>query len=285
MGLDRERMGHAISLGVVPNVALGQTRVGELSMWKGMAGPHGTNAGIFAAQLAECGVTGPFEPFDGSEGLWAKLLGHPVQWEEEGWGEPYSIHETRFKFFPSQGGTQGPTGLAVELHSQVSPEDIAAIHLELPDGLFLRAVHEPEKWNPQTRETADHSIPYLVAVALHDGVVTPASFTPQRIHDPALRDLISHMTIDPNPEFSRRYPDEIHCRLEVTTGSGRTHVAQCVYPKGFPQNPMSDADVEAKFRACCAELLTAQQCDRALELLWSLEAQPNLKELFDNLVV
>jgi 2-methylcitrate dehydratase len=167
----------------------------------------------------------------------------------------------------------------------VSPADIASIHLELPDGLFLRAVHEPEKWHPQTRETADHSIPYLVAVALHDGVVTPASFTPQRIHDPALRALISKMTIDPNPEFSRRYPDEIHCRLEVTTGSGQKHVAQCVYPKGFPQNPMSDADVEAKFRSCCAALLTAQQCDRALALLWSLEDQPNLKALFDTLVV
>ena len=115
--------------------------------------------------------------------------------------------------------------------------------------------------------------------------MTPASFDPQRIHDPALRSLISNMTIDPNPEFSRRYPDEIHCRLEVTTGSGSTHVAQCVYPKGFPQNPMSDADVEAKFRSCCAELLTTQQCDRALELLWSLEAQPNLEALFDTLVV
>ena len=122
-------------------------------------------------------------------------------------------------------------------------------------------------------------------MALHDGVVTPASFHPQRIHDPALRALISKMTIDPNPEFSRRYPDEVNCRLEVTTGSGSTHVAHCVYPKGFPQNPMSDADVEAKFRSCCAALLTAHQCDRALELLWSLEAQPNLKELFDNLVV
>src|ERR671918_854215 len=271
MGLDRERMGHAISLAVVPNLALGQTRVGELSMWKGMAGPHGTKAGIFAAQLAECGVTGPFEPFDGSEGLWAKMLGHPVQSQEDGWVESYSINDTRLKFFPSQGGTQGPTGLAVELHSQVSREEITAVHLEIPEGLFHRAVREPEKWNPQTRETADHSIPYLVAVALHDGVVTPASFNPQRIHDPALRALISKMTIDPNPDFSRRYPDEVNCRLAVTTGSGRTHVAQGVYPKGFPQHPMSDADVEAKFRSCCAELLTAQQCDRALELLWSLE--------------
>ena len=285
MDLDRERMGHAISLAVVPNLSLGQTRVGELSMWKGMAGPQGTKAGIFAAQLAECGVTGPFEPFDGSEGLWAKMLGHPVQSQEDGWVESYSINDTRLKFFPSQGGTQGPTGLAVELHSQVSREEITAVHLEIPEGLFHRAVREPEKWNPQTRETADHSIPYLMAVALHDGVVTPASFNPQRIHDPALRSLISKMTIDPNPEFSRRYPDEVNCRLEVTTVSGEKRVAQCVHPKGYPQNPMSDAEVEEKFRSCCAELLTPQQCDRALELLWSLEDQPNLKELFDNLVV
>jgi 2-methylcitrate dehydratase len=93
------------------------------------------------------------------------------------------------------------------------------------------------------------------------------------------------MTIDPNPEFSRRYPDEIHCRLEVTTRSGSAHVAQCVYPKGFPQNPLSDADIEAKFRACCEDLLTVPQCDWALALLWSLEAQLNLTEIFDSLVV
>jgi len=124
-----------------------------------------------------------------------------------------------------------------------------------------------------------------VAVALHDGAVTPASFDPQRLRDPALHALIGKMTIDPNPAFSQRYPDEMNCRLEVTTGAGRTHVAPCVYPRGFPQNPMSDADIEAKFRSGCAALLTAHQCDRALELLWSLEAQPNLKELFDTLVV
>jgi 2-methylcitrate dehydratase len=284
MGLDRERMGHAISLAVVPNLPMGQTRVGELAMWKGMAGPHGTKAGIFAAQLAECGVTGPFEPFDGSEGLWAKMLNHPVQLED-GWGEPYSINDTRLKFFPSQGGTQGPTGVAVELHSQVSPEEIKAIRIQIPEGLLLRAVSEPEKWNPQTRETADHSIPYLVAVALQDGAVTPASFSPQRIQDPALRFLIDRMAVDADPEFSRRYPDEINCRIEVTTNSGEQRVAQTAYPKGHPRNPMSDAEIDSKFRSVTAELLTAQQCDRALNLLWSLEDQPNLDELLDNLVI
>ena len=285
MGLDQEQMNHAISLAVVPNLALGQTRVGELSMWKGCAGPSGTRSGIFAAQLAQQGMTGPFEPFDGSEGLWAKMLGNPVQLES-GWSEPYSINETRFKFFPSQGGTQGPAGLAVELRSQLSStEEIESIRIYLPGGLLLRAVSEPEKWQPKTRETADHSIPYLVAVALQDGAVTPDSFTLQRIQDPVLHTLISRMNVEEDPEFTRRYPDEINCRIEVTTASGKQLAAHTAYPKGHPSNPMTDAEIEAKFRSLSAGLLTAQQCDRALNLLWHLEDQPNLGELFDTLVV
>ena len=285
MGLDQVQMNHAISLAVVPNLALGQTRVGELSMWKGCAGPSGTRSGIFAAQLAQQGMTGPFEPFDGSEGLWAKMLGNPVQLES-GWSEPYSINETRFKFFPSQGGTQGPAGLAVELRSQLSStEEIESIRIYLPGGLLLRAVSEPEKWQPKTRETADHSIPYLVAVALQDGAVTPDSFTLQRIQDPVLHTLISRMNVEEDPEFTRRYPDEINCRIEVTTASGKQLAAHTAYPKGHPSNPMTDAEIEAKFRSLSAGLLTAQQCDRALNLLWHLEDQPNLGELFDTLVV
>ncbi|MFQ6029629.1 MAG: MmgE/PrpD family protein [Dehalococcoidia bacterium] len=285
MGLDQEKMGHAISLAVVPNLSLGQTRVGELSVWKGCAGPYGTKAGIFAAQLAERGMSGPFEPFDGSEGLWAKMLGNPVQLED-GWEEPYSINETRFKFFPSQGGTQVPTGLAVDLHPHLSgPEDIEAIRVYLPGGLFLRAVNDPEKWHPKTRETADHSIPYLVAVALQDGEVTPESFSLEKIQDPAIHSLISRMNVEEDPEYSGRYPEETNCRLEITTADGQQLTTHSAYPKGHPRNPMSDADIEAKFRNLSAGLITQEQCNRALSLLWSLEEQPDLEELLDTLVI
>jgi 2-methylcitrate dehydratase len=230
-------------------------------------------------------MTGPFEPFDGSEGLWAKMLDNPVRLEG-GWGEPYSINDTRLKFFPSQGGTQGPTGLAVELHSQISTSaEIEAIRIYLPSGLLLRAVSEPEKWHPKTRETADHSIPYLVAVALQDGAVTPDSFSPQRIQDPVLGALIDRMNVEADAEYTRRYPDEINCRIEVTTTSGKQLAAHATYPKGHPRNPMTDAEIDAKFRSLSAELLAPRQYDRALSLLWSLEDQPNLGELFDALVV
>ena len=163
--------------------------------------------------------------------------------------------------------------------------EIEAIRIYLPGGLPQRSVDDPEKWHPKNRETADHSVPYLVAVALLDGTVTPASFDTQRIQDPELHSIISRMNVEEDPEYSRSYPDEINCRIEITTVGGKQLAAQSAYPKGHPRNPMTNDEINTKFRSLAAELLTAQQCERALSLLWSLDEQPNLKELFDALVV
>ena len=191
MGLDRKTMGQAISLAIVPNLPLGVTRVGELSMWKGCAAACATRAGIFAAQLAQEGMTGPAEPFDGARGLWDQAIGQQIALEQFGGGpEPFRIAETSFKFFPSQLHTQGPIGLALELRSQVPAAEIAAIRIRTYRAAVRSAATDPQKWDPQTRETADHSIPYLVATAFQDGAVTPASFTHERIHSPAVRQLI-----------------------------------------------------------------------------------------------
>ena len=124
-----------------------------------------------------------------------------------------------------------------------------------------------------------------MAAAFHDGAVTPASFTPERVRDPALRPLIAKMTIDEDKDFTQRFPQESNCRMEVTTVSGQRLVAHTAYPKGHRCNPLSDADVEAKFRRLAEAVLAEQQCSTALELLWRVESLPNLQALFDILVV
>jgi 2-methylcitrate dehydratase len=284
--LDQEQMGHAISLAVVSNLPLGATRVGELSMWKGCAAASATRAGIFAAQLAQQGMTGPFEPFDGRRGLWEQAVHRPVQLNSFGdKTEPFRINSTTFKFFPSQIHTQGPIGLALKLRPQVPLTEIESIKVRAYRAAVSSASTEPQKWDPQTRETADHSIPYLVAVALHDGAVTPASFTNERIQDPALRPLIAKMTIEEDSSFTRRFPTEYNCLMEITTTSGETFVAQTSYPKGHQHNPLDDSEVDAKFRRLACGVLTEQQCDEALGLLWRFEDLPSLEELFDILVV
>ncbi len=122
-------------------------------------------------------------------------------------------------------------------------------------------------------------------MAFQDGAVTPASFTGQRVSDPALRPLIAKITIDEDPEFTNRLPDEHNCHMEVTDTSGRSYVAETSYPRGHRLNPLDDSEVEAKFRRLSCEVLTEQQCSRALELIWSLDDLPDLEEMFDSLVV
>lgn len=286
LGLDEEQMGHAISLAVVPNVPLRVTRMGELAMWKGCAAAAATRAGIFAAQLAAEGMTGPFEPFEGRKGLWEQAIGHPVAIAELGGnGAPFRITDTIFKFYPSQIHTQAPIDLAIRLHGRAPLDEIAAIKIHSYQSAVSSAATEPEKWDPQTRETADHSIPFLTAVGLRDGAVTPATFTPDRIADPGLRAIIGKMRLEENPEFTARYPAEYNCRIELIKGNGQTEVAATSFPKGHGKNPLSDADVDAKFRRLACPTITEQQCEQALELIWSLENLPNLRDIFDSLVV
>jgi 2-methylcitrate dehydratase len=285
MGLDREAMSHALSLAVVPNLPLAVTRVGELSMWKGCAAACATRAGIFAAQLAQEGMTGPAEPFDGPRGLWDQAVGQPVALEQLGGGrEPFRITATSFKFFPSQIHTQGPIGLALELHAQVPAAEIAAVRIRTYRSAVRSAATDPQKWDPQTRETADHSIPFLVATAFQDGAVTPASFAPERIQNPALRQLMSKMTIEEDLEFTQAFPEELNCWMEITSTSGHRFTAETAYPKGHRQNPLSDAELEAKLRHLAVGTLSEPQCRKALAQLWSLEHAPNLRQLFDSLV-
>jgi 2-methylcitrate dehydratase len=286
MGLDHEQTAHAISLAIVPNLPLGVTRVGELSMWKGCAVASGGRAAVFAAQLAREGMTGPVEPFEGERGLWAQAFESPIVLDRLGGGdEPFRIGSTSFKYFPSQIHTQGPIQLAIELREQVPPADIAEIRLRVHRIALESAGTEPEKWDPQSRETADHSLPYLIAVALQDGAVTPASFVDERVRDPALRPLMGKLTIREDPEYTRRFPDEASCRLEITSTRGQTVAAETRYPKGHLRNPLSDVEVEAKFHRLTESLLPHEQAARLLAEIWSLESAPNLSALFDRAVI
>ena len=287
MRLDQERMAHAISLALAPNLPLGVTRTGELSMWKGCATASATRAGIFAAQLASQGMSGPGEPFEGRRGLWEQAgVTQEVTLEEFGDSDQqFLINDTIFKFYPSQIHTQAPIGLAVDLHPRVKVQDIESIVIETYRSGVSSPDTEPEKWDPQTRETADHSIPFLVAMALQDGAVTPGSFTPQRIADPSLRSLMARMTMTEGPGFTENYPDQYNCRIEVVASGGNRYEAGTSYPKGHKHNPLSDREVDQKFINLASAVLSEQQCSQALSLLWRIEEEPDLTCLLETVAV
>lgn len=286
LGLDRAGMGNAISLAITPSIPLGVTRVGELSMWKGCATAAATRGAVFAAQLAAEGMTGPGQPFEGRDGLWQHMGVDAPSWGPSGGrGEPFGITGTTFKAFPAVVHSQGPIGLVLELRQQVAVAEISAVHVATYGEAIRRTAAETEKWDPKTRETADHSIPYLVAAAFHDGAITPATFTRSRIQDPTLRALMRKLTVVEDPEFTRRYPAESCTRIEVTTTAGRRLVAETSHPKGHFLNPLTDVEVEAKFRSLAEGALSRVRCDGALAQIWSLDHAPDLGALFESLVI
>lgn len=284
--LDGPAMANAISIAITSGVPLGVTRIGELSMWKGSATAVAIRTGVFAAELAREGMTGPGHPFEGRDGLWQHLGVEAPKWPRfGGGGEPFRINATSFKAYPSVVHTQGPIGLVLELRRQVALADIASVHVATYADAVRRTAIEAEKWDPKTRETADHSIPYLVAAAFHDGRVTPATFAPSRIQDPALRPLIAKLTVAESPEFTRRYPAESCTSVEVTTADGRRLTAETSHPKGHRRNPLTDQEVEEKFRGLAGAVLPAEACGRVLAEAWRLDEVVTLDGVFERLTV
>ena len=286
--LSKPQIINALSLSIVPNLPMGATRMGELSMWKGCATAAAVKSGIFAALLAKEGMTSPERPFDGPRGLWEQLgCDNNVQIEKlEPQLDKHKICDNIFKFYPSQIHTQAPIGLACKLSSEVIVDDIKTIAIQsYQQGGVSTPETEPEKWAPSTRETADHSIPFLVASALSDGTVNPETFTETNIKRTVIKTLITKTNIVENSDFSNLYPSQYNCRIDITTQSGSIHTGQTAYPKGHPQNPFTDTDLQNKFSNLSGALLSKQRRETTLDLLMDIDHAASITPLFNSVDV
>jgi hypothetical protein len=151
--------------------------------------------------------------------------------------------------------------MALRLREKVRLED-QAIDVQIYAMAHSEIGSEPAKWDPRTRETADHSLPYMLAIALRDGRITPASFEPERYLDPSLRPIMNRIRVAESPEFTQRFPQELRSQIEVTTRAGQRFTERAEYPKGHARNPVTDADVESKFRDLAGDALGAQRARR-----------------------
>ena len=178
-------------------------------------------------------------------------------------------------------------GMAVmlDLRERVPVEAIAGIEV----GLYRMAYGEigsgEVKWDPQTRETADHSMPYLLALGLVDGFVKADSFSPEKLRDPALRQVMAKIKIAENKEFTKQFPGKLVTQFDVTVRGGKKITLTAQYPKGHAKNPMSDAEIELKFTNLCAPLMGEAQSKAALAALWKIESAPAAGTILDLLQV
>lgn len=280
--LDRGGIAQAVSLAVIPNVPLDATRYGNLSMWKGCAGGNGARNGAFAAVLAAAGMTGPERPFEGAHGL-EKLAGRFALGPFAGNGRPFRIMETTLKCFPSEGHSLSPITAALELSRQIAVEDIETVTVRTYRFAWDVIGREPEKWRPTTRESADHSMPYVVAAALIDGSFTDRVFAPERLRDPRIHALMNRITVQEDPDLTRQFPERLPCRIEIVSRRGERKVAAADYPRGHYRNPLSDGEIESKFRDHARRALRADRVDAALATLWAIDSARHLDPVFSAL--
>src|SRR6058998_873133 len=211
MRLDVDRTRHAVGIAGVASAALRQSRVGELSHWKGCAFANAARQGVFAAMLAGAGITGPAPIFEGDKGF-EKLVSGPL----EGFKLPtaacglskedFMILKTSLKWWPAEYHSQSAIEAALKLRTRLHDVgEIESVLVESHDAAVDIIGSEPEKWRPTHRETADHSLPYLVAVALADGEVTAKQFESARLSDSELLALVQRVTVERHKELSARY--------------------------------------------------------------------------------
>jgi len=281
MRLNKQQIAHALAIATIPNAAMNQTRAGNLSMWKGCAGPNAGRNGLFAALLAKRGLTGPDQAFEGTRGF-KRMLGASFELPPFGGGDvPYSIETAKFKCFPCDYEAQCSITPALELHRKLDGQidQIAKVEVETYEFAIEIAADTADKWNPATRETADHSIPYVVAVALVKGAVWLDDFTEERIGDPQVRALMQKIQVRAAEDCTRAWPDAYPFRITVTTTSGEQHVSAVHYAKGHPKNPLTDQEVEAKFRRLAEPVLGPGKASKVVNELWKLESIKDVREL------
>ena len=280
-GLSREQMGNALALAVVPNICLNETRYGDLSNWKAFAGPNGSRNGLFATVIAKAGITGPEKPFEGKYG-YMKQLNDPFELGTFGGrGTAFKVEGTYFKYLPVRYTIQLALWVAFELRSKIKLSDVESICVYLEDGSsrVVAPSDSPEYWNPMSRETADHSFPYLIGAALVDGEITDRTFTPERYRDPVILALIQKVRLDTDLSY-KNDPRTFNCRMEATLKSGEVVAVHQINPKGHPANPMSDREIEDKFLKQVDVVLPRNQSRALLDQLWNLEQLGNFEQLF-----
>jgi 2-methylcitrate dehydratase len=273
LGLDQHKTAHAIAISGTANNALRVTRTGRLSNWKGLAYPNTASAATHAAFLAMRGITGPLEVFEGNKGFMDAIAGHfEIDWQRE---NLEAIRRTSIKKynaeFHSQSALEGILELRASEH--LRPEEIEHIDIAIFDAAYniIGGGEEGNKHEVRTKEEADHSLPYMAAAALLDGDVTPAQYTPERIRRQDIQDLLRKVTIHPDESFSKRFPAEMPCRIQISLQDGRTLSIEKRDYEGFYTRPLSWEQAAAKFHRLAAPFVDSQRRAAIVDAIANLE--------------
>ena len=272
--LDRRQMMNCLSIVTVANNPLNQTRRNDLSMWKAAAAGQAGKAGVLAAILAQEGMEGPSMPFEGLQGWCKHVAKAPFSLDIMGQGR-LRIHDVMMKPRAACAATISSILAAEKVSGKFGdPAEVSSITVTTYEDARKLVGSRPQHWNPTTRETADHSIPYVVAAALLDGTVGPRQFEPERLEDPAIRALMAKVSVAVDDGYSAAYkarPPRHWTEVSVKTASGREFTGLAGGEHGDMAVGKSDAEVEHKFISIVEEFLGQRRTRQALDQLKRLD--------------
>ena len=296
MKLSPDRLEQAVNLAVNDHIPLGQTRAQTLSDWKGIADAEAARNAVFATMLAREGLTGPTPIFEGKWGFFALVAGSAdVDVGAFGRrGVPFLVHQCGLKSYAAhitaQTAIPAAAALAREIAQAIAKETGTLDRIAtLEVGTTRRGVQvagtDPEKWAPDTKETADHSLPYIVARAMFDGTIDNDSYAPEKLHDPRVLAFMRKITVKADPAFATQTGDVPPTRLTAVLDDGRRFTRLVDKMPGFPGQPMTRAEVERKFRSNIGSRWPRERTDTVLQALWTLDAANDLSALLGKLAV
>jgi 2-methylcitrate dehydratase len=274
LGLTKDEITAAVGISGSSHSTFGGVVAGALTNMKNTADPMAAEAGVRAAMLAQTGYTGPVKVFEGKEGLFEVIRN--VEWDStilvDGLGKKFLITECEYKAFPTEALTHQPITavLTIMKENTIEPRNVTDILVETTTrGADI--LSDPSKYNPTTKETADHSLPYCIAVAVAKGNVLPSDFEPEALVDPLVRALIQKVKVICNPEIDSLFPKVKRAICTITTEDGNQYKRQEDFAKGSAGYPMTDEDIISKFKANAFNHLSEKRMSEVIDATVNLE--------------
>ncbi|MBT8351789.1 MAG: MmgE/PrpD family protein [Deltaproteobacteria bacterium] len=308
IGLSVDEMVNAIGINGSHNHTIGCPTAGKLTMMKNTVDPMAVQSGVFAALLAQKGFSGTEKVFEGKEGFMDAFSGWNAKEEKlkptdmEGrdgistwtWdvdalvghlGESYKILECGMKAFPTEARTHTHISCALNamINNNLDYKDIQEVKVTA----FAQAydiLFDPAKYRPESRETADHSLPYCLAAAIVDKKITTQSFSEEKLKDPAIFEVIEKIKGEPSLEFEKMFPAKQPSKVVITMNDGRSFEEYLEYPKGDPREPMTLEDLENKFNSLSNGVLSTERLEEVKDLIFNCETV-SAKQFMAKLVV
>jgi 2-methylcitrate dehydratase len=279
-GHTKEQMANAISLAIASHISLEQIRRGQISHWKGCALANASRNAVFCAMLAAKGMTGPEEVFEGKAGF---LSSTGIRFEIRPFAdsaETYRIMKARLKAFPSGYFSQSAIEAILSLRSQIPDlDDIKEIRLQtFPAGYEVMGSGEAN-WQPETRESADHSLPFVMAVALMEGIVETRHYDEMYYKRSDVRALMQKIKVRIGEEPVAAWPEVPLNIVDVEMKSEKVLSTKVAYHLGHFKRWMTGEEQERKFRPLAEPLLPGSQIDDLLACLRRLDEVEQINEL------